>query len=116
MSIKLHGFEGAASDFRRLKLRVMKAARPVVASRARTIRTKIRDSAPVDTGELRGSVEASISSDGLTAVVFTDHEIARLIEFGGLRTRAQPFFLGTAASQAATTRAAIIGAINKELK
>ena len=116
VSVSLHGFAGASADLRRLKTSVPKAVRPVVASRARSLRSKIRAATPVDTGELRGSVEASIASDGLTAVVSTDHEIARLIEFGGLRTRAQPYFLGTAASQAGATRSALIAAVGKALK
>ena len=116
MTFKIEGIKGLQADLRRLRSDIRKAVRPVVASRARTIRTKIRDAAPVLTGDLRQSVEASISSDGLTAVVYSDHEIARLIEFGGLRTRAQPYFLGTAASQAAATRSSIIGAIDKALK
>ena len=116
MTISLHGFAGLAKDLRKLEPQIKKAIRPVVASEAARIRARIQRATPVDTGSLRASIKTQVARNGLSAVVFSSHEIARLIEFGGLRTRAQPYFLGTAASQAAATRSAIIGAVNKALK
>ena len=116
MTISLHGFAGLAKDLRKLEPQIKKAIRPVVASEAARLRARIKRATPVDTGDLRSSVKTQVAGDGLTAVVYSDHEIARLIEFGGLRTRAQPYFLRTAARSGPSFRKAITKAIRGATK
>ena len=115
-SVSLHGFKGLARDLRKLEPQIKKAIRPVVASEAARIRARIKTAAPVDTGSLRSSIKTQVAGDGLSAVVYTDHEIARLIEFGGLRTRAQPYFLRTAARSGASFRRSVTKAIQAATK
>ena len=116
VTFELVGFKGAARDLKRLGPRVTKATRPVIRKHAAKLVRDIRAAAPVDTGDLRDSVQSRLASDGLTAVVFSDDEIARLIEFGSMRQKARPFFLGTAGKAAAAVHRDITAAVKRGLK
>jgi HK97 gp10 family phage protein len=112
----LEGFRGAAADLKRLDARITKAVRPVVRRHAAKLERDIKAAAPVDKGDLRGSIQARVASDGQTAIVYSDDETARLTEFGGLRQDPQPFFLPTAAKTSPAFRRAIEKALKKALK
>ena len=116
VKFELVGFEGAGRDIRRLGPKVTRSARRVVRQSADQLKQDISTAAPVDTGELAASIKAKISADGLTAVVFSDNETARLTEFGGKRQAPQPFFLSTASQKSPAIRRAIELAIEQALK
>ena len=112
----LSGLEGALRDIRRLGPRVTKGSRRVIRRSAEKLRRDISAAAPVDKGDLKASITAKISADGLSATIFTDDPTARLTEFGGKRQVGQPFFLSTAAQQSPAIRRAIEAAVAKALK
>lgn len=87
--------------------RTRKELAALVARTAFKIEQRAKILAPVDTGNLRRSIQTAFEGD-LTAVVFVAAEYGIYVEFGTRRMRAQPFLL-PAAEEA-------IAAIGGELK
>lgn len=75
---------------------------------------KIEDSAPVDSGELRDSVECSpvvVGPDRLSSSVTVDSDHALATEYGNVHVSPQPFFRPSIPKE----RAAMISEIHKSL-
>ena len=110
------GFEKLARELKALGPRVGKSAKRVVRGSANQLKRDIKAAAPVDKGDLAASITARVANNGLTAVVSTDDETARLTEFGGRRQDPQPYFLPTAAKAAPRIGRAIELAVTRALK
>jgi HK97 gp10 family phage protein len=74
---------------------VERAGAESVAESAEAIAGRMRADAPVDTGELRGSIEV-VRMDGESADVGAAAAHAHFVEFGTSRSPAQPFALPAA--------------------
>ena len=57
------------------------------------IEADAKDLVPVDTGHLKGSIQAQPSNDGLSAAVNVFATYAAYVEFGTSRMRAQPYLV-----------------------
>jgi len=62
-----------------------------VAYTALMIESDAKKRCPVRTGRLRASIKAFTSKSPISAVVGTNVEYARVVEFGGKRRRAKPY-------------------------
>lgn len=70
------------------------------------LQDKVKDNTPVDTGELKASIELQLENvDKLEITVETDKEYAAAVEYGTIHKAANPFM-----------RAALIQSKNKILK
>jgi HK97 gp10 family phage protein len=68
-----------------------KAIKEAVSRGGDAVRDAAKANAPVDTGELRDSIESIVSSDGLSVEVGTDVPHGVFVELGTSRMAAQPF-------------------------
>jgi HK97 gp10 family phage protein len=84
----------------------------VVAKTARDIEADAKNVVPVDTGNLKNSIDVEFENDGLTAIVAPHTEYAVLVEFGTRRMSAQPFMTPAAERN----RPAFIAAMKQMLK
>ena len=68
-------------------------ARTLVAKSAYEIEGRAKVKAPVDTGNLRNSINTDIVNNGLTGIIHAAAEYAAYVEFGTKRMSAQPYML-----------------------
>lgn len=86
-------------------------SRRAVKSSADRIAEKARNYAPVDTGALRGSIEAVSTVAGKEAEVRVGAEYGRFVEFGTYKMEAQPFLSPAVAEE----KEAFFAAVGKGL-
>ena len=84
----------------------------VVAKVARDIEADAKNVVPVDTGNLKNSIDVEFENDGLTAIVAPHTEYAAFVEFGTRRMSAQPYMIPAAERN----RPAFIAAMKQMLK
>ena len=95
----LTGLTAARAAFRRIPAELRKQLQKhAVIPTARAVLAAARSSAPVLTGELKGSIKLRVNSSG-KATVSADAKHALAIEFGTSGTRAQPFMLTAATGE-----------------
>jgi HK97 gp10 family phage protein len=77
---------------RRLSANVRQAVSDAVGLTAYEIEIRAKILAPVDTGFLRGSIQADVKSGSLTATVSVGVDYGRYVEEGTRFQNAQPYF------------------------
>lgn len=85
----IEGIPALESALRRKVAELHEAAAEGVREEVDAIKSDAQSRAPVDTGELRGSIEPE--SEGLTGTVTTTSRHAGFMEFGTSKDEAQPF-------------------------
>ena len=84
----------------------------VVAKVARDIEADAKNVVPVDTGNLKNSIDVEFADDGLIAIVAPHTEYAAFVEFGTRRMSAYPYMTPAAERN----RPAFIAAMKQMLK
>lgn len=79
--------------------RLLRRARRAAAESAEHAAEMARELAPVDTGELRGSISHSVCEEGAATIAAAPHAAA--VEFGAAGRSPQPFLLPAARAVAA---------------
>lgn len=84
--------KGAAQVVKKLKEKAdLEKIRQIVALNGAELHQKAQKAAPVDTGQLRRSIQLDITRNGMTAVVSANTEYAAYQEYGTRKMAAQPF-------------------------
>lgn len=87
--VKINGLEDLE---KRLKKNVnMSDVKKVVKQNGAELQSKVQENAPVDTGNLKRSIELGIEDSGFTAKVSPTAEYAPYIEYGTRFMEAQPY-------------------------
>lgn len=85
-------FEGIAKLDKGLKKRMdLNAVKTVVRKNGADMQVKSQRNAPVDTGNLKRSIDLEISPNGLKATVEPKAEYAAYVELGTRKMEAQPY-------------------------
>ena len=91
MSVSIE-LKGAGAVAKRLKnLADPAAIRKIVSLNGSEMMQKAQRKAPVDTGQLRRSIQLDITDNGMTAVVSANTEYAAYVEYGIRFRGAQPY-------------------------
>jgi len=85
---------------------------PEIKEATRKVQRSAKDLAPVDTGNLRGSIRTKLFPKEQTGIVYTVTEYALHQEFGTRRMKAQPFMIPALN----INRAGIISSMGKYIK
>lgn len=89
ITVKVEGLDRLAAKLDRLPAGMLRGAESAVAATTDAVRDLMRDAAPVDTGELRDSIQAEHS--GLSGTVAATAGHADDVEFGTSKMAEQPF-------------------------
>ena len=90
MSIKLSGMKELKSALKS-KRDISKLVAPVVRQNGAELQQKAQRYAPVDTGNLRRSIQLSIKDNEMTAEVAATAEYSAYVEYGTRFMNAQPY-------------------------
>lgn len=90
MSVKLSGMKELKSSLNS-KRDISKLVAPVVRQNGAELQQKAQRYAPVDTGNLRRSIQLSIKDNGMTAEVAATADYSAYVEFGTRFMDAQPY-------------------------
>lgn len=84
--------KGAAEVVKKLKEKAdLSKIRQIVALNGAELQQKAMKNAPVDTGQLRNSIQLKLSLNGMTAIVSANTEYAAYQEYGTRKMTAHPF-------------------------
>lgn len=90
MGVKLNGVRELKRALE-AQANVQKIAAPIVKLNGAELQQKAQRNAPVDTGNLRRSINLSINDGGMTAEVTAMAEYSGYVEYGTRFMNAQPF-------------------------
>lgn len=94
MSVSVSGTDSLRAKLANAGPKIRKAAGEVVESETLEIADDMRAAAPVDTGELRDSIQST--ADDVRGFAWADARHAVFVEFGTKSAPEQPFILPTA--------------------
>lgn len=90
MSVKLSGMKELKNALNSKK-DISKLVAPIVRLNGAELQQKAQRYAPVDTGNLRRSIQLSIKDNGMTAEVAATADYSAYVEFGTRYMNAQPY-------------------------
>ena len=90
MGVKLSGMKELKSSLNS-KSNISKLVAPVIKLNGSELQQKAQRYAPVDTGNLRRSIQLSIKDNGMTAEVTATAEYSAYVEYGTRFMNAQPY-------------------------
>lgn len=93
VDLEMKGIEKAIKNIKGYEFRKVKSIRKSVAETAIKIETQATAAAPVDTGNLKNSINTQYYQNGLTAEIGTPVEYGPYVEFGTRHMKAQPYLL-----------------------
>lgn len=91
IDVQMQGVAEAMKKIKDYEVEKLDEVKEIVAASAVTIESNAIARTPVDTGNLKGSINTRIYDDGLSASIGTPIEYAPYVEYGTRRAKAQPF-------------------------
>ena len=115
-SVKLIGMNRLYKDLSAISDEIRGEVKQAVGDSLDRIKSSAESSVPVDTGKLRESISVNVSESGMGGTVTAGNSKARhahLVEFGTVKTQAQPFLHPALEAEAPRYEAAVTAAVRR---